>query len=167
MIRVTLESTRTEAVLERVARSLADPRPVMQDIGEVLVASTKKRFTEGKSPDGLPWAAKSEATLSAYAARGLRADPRPLFGPSGVLSSTIFAEVGPDGSSVEVGSNRIYAAVMQFGAAKGAFGTTAGGSSIPWGNIPARPFLGLSEADETEIVATVEDWLQMVAEQGG
>jgi phage gpG-like protein len=48
---------------------------------------------------------------------------------------------------------------MQFGATKGQFGQTKRGASIPWRNIPARPFLGLSPTDETEIVATVEEYL--------
>jgi phage gpG-like protein len=139
----------------------------MQDIGEALVASTEKRFKDGTSPAGLPWAPKSPTTLAAYSARRLRADPRPLFGPSGILSTTIFYDVAPDGSSVEVGSNRIYSAVMQFGAAKGAFGQTSKGGSIPWGNIPARPYLGLSQSDESEIVATINEWLDSLGADGG
>ena len=48
---------------------------------------------------------------------------------------------------------------MQFGARYGAFGTISRGGSIPWGNIPARPFLGISDTDRSNIAATVEEWL--------
>jgi rhamnose transport system permease protein len=62
---------------------------------------------------------------------------------SGSLSRSLFAFSGPDHAGVA--SPAIYGAVMQFGAAQGAFGTTARGAPIPWGSIPARPFLGRSE----------------------
>ncbi len=52
---------------------------------------------------------------------------------------------------MEIGSPSIYAGTHQFGAAKGAFGSTSKGAPIPWGDIPARPFLGLSDADEADI----------------
>ena len=160
MIQIELTDEEVTAALERLSRSLLDTTPVMQDIGELLVRSTKKRFPEGDAPDGSKWLPKSATTLAAYQARGDRMDFRPLFGPSGRLSSEIFYEVGPGGSSVEIGSNLIYAGVMQFGAAQGAFGTTARGSPIPWGDIPARPFLGLSEEDRTNILATITEWLE-------
>jgi len=74
------------------------------------------------------------------------------------LRSSFFRDYGPD--FVELGTNKIYSAVMQFGAAKGAFGTNARGGSIPWGNIPARPFLGISDQDRLNIAGIVEEWLQ-------
>lgn len=58
-----------------------------------------------------------------------------------------------------MGSNLIYAAVQQFGAGKGQFGNMANGSPIPWGNIPARPFLGISPEDETNILALIADFI--------
>lgn len=160
MIRVDLTEDEITAALERLSRSLTNMTPVMQDVGELMVRSTKLRFTEGRSPEGAAWLPKSAITLAAYQARGDRMDFRPLFGPSGRLSSEIFYEVGAGGDSVEVGSNLIYAAVMQFGAAQGAFGTTSRGGPIPWGAIAARPFLGVSEDDRTNILATIDEWLQ-------
>jgi phage virion morphogenesis protein len=160
MIRVDLTEDEITAALERLSRSLTNMTPVMQDVGELMVRSTKLRFTEGRSPEGAAWLPKSATTLAAYQARGDRMDFRPLFGPSGRLSSEIFYEVGAGGDSVEVGSNLIYAAVMQFGAAQGAFGSTSRGGPIPWGSIPARPFLGVSEDDRTNILASIDEWLQ-------
>ncbi|PWE29972.1 phage virion morphogenesis protein [Maritimibacter sp. 55A14] len=157
MIAVTFNADEVTDALDRIAAGLTDMTDLMEELGELLVASTKDRFTEGKAPDGTPWAPKSQATIAAYLARGDRVAFRPLFGPSGRLSSEIAHRAGPQ--SVEVGSSLIYAAVQQFGAAKGAFGTNAIGRPIPWGNIPARPFLGLSEEDETNILATIDEWL--------
>lgn len=148
--------------LGRLSMAMSDMSPVMQDIGEYLIKSTKDRFPKGEAPDGSKWAPKKQSTMDAYAARKDRVDARPLFGPTGLLSQQIAYDAAPDG--VEWGSNRIYAAVMQFGAAKGAFGTTSRGASIPWGTIPARPFLGISDEDETQLVAILSDYLQGAAD---
>lgn len=156
-------------LLDRLQASLSNMQPVMQDLGELMIKQTKDRFVAGTAPGGTPWAPKSPATMRAYKRRGDRQDPRPLFGPSGRLSSEIFYQAGP--SSVEWGSNLIYSGVMQFGAAKGAFGTYQGQGfggttptiSIPWGNIPARPFIGLSDDDRAGITDVLEEWLLSVA----
>ena len=88
-------------------------------------------------------------------------DPRPLFGPSGMLASQIGMLAGP--SSVEVGSSMVYAAVMHFGAGQGAFGADRLGHPIPWGNIPPRPFLGIADEDRAGLVEILEEWLMRAA----
>jgi len=157
------------ALFERLAAGLTDMTPVFQDLGELLMFSTEERCPEGAGPDGTPWAPKSQATIEALRSREGRKknaaiDFRPLFGPSGRLSSEIHYVA--TAKSVEIGSPLIYAAVQQFGAAKGAFGTMSNGASIPWGNIPARPFLGISEEDETGIRETLEGYLDQIAQSG-
>ena len=61
--------------------------------------------------------------------------------------------------SVEVGSLFVYAGTHQFGAEKGSFGSTAKGTPIPFGDIPARPFLGLSDADGDELTDILRDFI--------
>jgi phage gpG-like protein len=164
MIKHEINLTFAEATLAALDAALTDMTPVMNDLGELLTTSTKDRFPTGTAPDGSRWAPKSQTTLNRYGVKkSNRVDPRPLFGPSGLLSQQIFH----DASAIEVswGSNLIYSAVMQFGAGKGAFGTMSNGSPIPWGNIPARPFIGVSAEDEVNIIATLEEWLQRAADQ--
>lgn len=144
MFSVELKSDQVTGALARLAGELADMTPVMEDIGEYLVRSTKKRFADGTAPDGAAWAANSPVTLAR------KTDPRPLFGTSGTLNQQIFHEAGSD--FVEVGSNRVQAAMMQFGGTKAQFPHL-------WGNIPARPFLGLSAEDETNVLDIIEDYL--------
>lgn len=162
MIRVELQDAEARAALERLDASLADLTPVMRDIGRYLTKATKQRFQAGQGPDGTAWAPKTQTTRDAQSARGDRPDPRPLIGPSRALSTTIFYIAGPD--QVEVGSPAIYSAVHQFGAAAGAFGATSRGAPIPWGDIPARPFLGIAPADRDAIIDIVEEWLDSVAD---
>ena len=78
---------------------------------------------------------------------------KPLVGfgqTGGTLRDSIHYQLG--NGEVFVGSNLIYAPMMHFGGAK---------SQSPhlWGDIPARPFLGVSVADEAEITEIVKDHL--------
>lgn len=157
MITLEINDAAILSVLDRVALAVTDLRPVMQDIGEEMVQSTRDRFLAGTAPDGSPWAPKSATTIAAYERRKDPIDLRPLFGPTRRLSSEIASY--PTETSVEWGTNLIYSAVMQFGSAKGALGSTSRGSPIPWGPIPARPFLGVSDDDRNAILEALEDWL--------
>ena len=151
MITIEINDAPVTAALDRLAAQMEDMTSIMSEIGEVLVNSTTRRFGEGVSPSGVRWAAKSPVTMAAYGARkSNRIDARPLFGPSGMLNSTISAEHGPD--YVQVGSGRVYAAMMQFGGTRGAYPNL-------WGDIPARPFLGLSDDDQGEILEIISDAL--------
>ena len=120
--------------------------------------------------DGTSFAPRSAVTLARYAKLGLSYGA-PL-NQSGEMRGQIAFDAGAD--YVEVGSNAIQAAVMQFGAAQGEFGASIGKDklgrdhfhTIPWGDIPARPFIGLSDEDQTNIVAEVEKWLERAAGSG-
>jgi phage gpG-like protein len=70
-------------------------------------------------------------------------------------------------TSAEWGTNTDYAAIHQFGGVIRAKNAKAlrfqiGGNWVMKKSvtIPARPFLGMDEADETEVVAIVDDWLR-------
>jgi phage gpG-like protein len=145
--------------LAAVAAAVSDMTPVMDAIGELLLVSAQDRMRDGEQPDGAPFVPRAQTTLDRYAKLGL------TFGAplnvSGDMRNTLFYEADQD--SVEYGSNALQAAVMQFGAAKGAFGKTSNGPSIPWGTIPARPFIGLSDEDQDNIIAELEEWLEETA----
>lgn len=162
MYTIEINDEQIAAQLGRLASGMEDMAPAMQEIAEYLVVTTKDRFPSGIAPAGTPWAPKSPTTLQAYAARHDRQDPRPLFGPSGALSSTIFSVA--TSTSAEIGSGLIYSAVMQFGAGKGAFGKTSRGGAIPWGNIPARPFIGLSETDRAGILDITAEYIEALSQ---
>lgn len=158
MIEIEFKDDEISGGLSRLQAALTDLTPVMQDLGEYFVDSTKQRFMAGTAPDGSPWTPKSEVTKATYRRRGDKVDDRPLFGPSGALSSGIFHRAGSD--SVAWGSSRIYAGVMHFGAAQGVFGRSSRGGPLPWGDIPARPFLGLSSEDRDVVLDEIAEWLE-------
>lgn len=147
-----------EAIRDAAAR-LKDMTPIFADVGEYMLQATRERFVKGEAPDGSAWAPKSQTTLDRYKALGYGALTRPLIGPGKRLSREIVRLVSKDG--VVIGSSLIYAAVQQGGAAKGAFGNDRHGRPIPWGRIPARPFLGLSDADEKAIIDIVDEHIEL------
>lgn len=171
MITVEINEEEITRALARVSAALTDMTPLMQDIGDLMVDSTRENFKDGTDPDGNPWAPKSATTLEAYRRRGDGQPTRPLIGPSRTLSTTINAE--PSTDRVAWGSNVIQAAVMQFGAGAGEFGARAGLDKngreffmpIPWGAIPARPYLGVGQGDTDAIIATIEEYLDSAAGQ--
>jgi phage virion morphogenesis protein len=152
---VTLTTEGMEAALDGLQRLAGfDAAQVLDEVGAIVEDSTKVRIADEKTaPDGTPW-----ADWSADYAATRRAQHSLLVasGNPGLLES-IQRYASP--TEVEIGSNMIYAAVHQFGAAQGAFGNTSRGSPIPFGDIPARPYLGLSDDDRQEIEAFVSDRL--------
>lgn len=155
MFRTVFNGQPIVQALRQAQERLADMTPAYEDIGEHLIDSTKQRFRDGVSPDGVHWAPKRPATVERYRRAGDGNLTKPLIGPSRRLSSEIAKHV--DRSGVEVGSNLEYSGVMQGGAAKGAFGADRHGRPIPWGNIPARVWLGISEQDERNILDIVDE----------
>ncbi|HHN75459.1 MAG TPA: phage virion morphogenesis protein [Acidobacteria bacterium] len=151
MITIEIDDHEIQAALRRLQRQIGDLTPAMQEIGEYLVQSTKDRFARAEDPEGNPWPALSPVTIER------KGHDKPLVGESKRLSSEIF--VRPDRDSVEVGSALEYAAVQQFGARKGEFGTDRHGRPIPWGDISKRPFIGLSNDDRAEILDIIEEYL--------
>ena len=169
MIRHELKEDEFPEGLARLAAALTDMTPLMQDLGELMVRSTEQNFATGTDPEGNAWAPRKPSTLAAYAKRGDTPGPRPLIGPSKSLSTTI--SHAATATSVEWGSNMIYAAVMQLGAAQGEFGARIGKDkngrdffmTIPWGDIPARPFLGVGPTDRENILETITEYLATAA----
>ena len=162
---IKVDDADVRAAFGRLNAALNNPSGIHAQIAELLLQQTKDRFAKGVSPEGQRWLPKSLATIEAQRRgdgkkRNKTMDTRPLFGPSKRLSNEILAFHGRDAAAV--GSNMIYAAVQQMGAKKGAFGATKRGSPIPWGNIPARPFLGLGRQDSDQIVSVLGDWLQQI-----
>ncbi len=159
--KITLNYTGADilAALRRLHAGLgsAGLRPALAEIGEELAESTRQRFSAGRAPDGEPWAENEMSTL--LGKRGAK----PLIN-SGLLAEQIFWRLAGDG--VEIGSAHIYAGTQQFGAEKGQYGRTARGAPIPWGDIPARPFLGLSAADEQAVLGILGDYIAELAGGG-
>lgn len=151
-VEINIQTQALTDALRRLEGAARNPQPVLQHISDYLDLYTRMRFDSAKAPDGSPWADNSPVTI----ARKGRNEP--LVGRSGDLRDTLRGDI--NGNTLVFGSDRPYAAVQQFGASKGQFGKTRRGGSIPWGDIPARPFLGLSKDDEDNITDIINEYLE-------
>lgn len=152
--------------LEQRLKDMADRinnKTLLQKAGAIVRESVRTNFAAGGRPN--KW-----APLKTRAGQPLR--------DRGILQNSITSKVS--GDRVYVGTSVKYAAVHQFGARKGSFGTvlarvrsherTRDGKThtvraharkqlVPWGDIPARPFLLVQDEDRVELEAVLADYI--------
>jgi len=102
MITIEINDDAITAALAWAMSALGDLTPLMQDLGDLMLDSTKARFQAGVGPDGITWAPNSPVTLAR------KKDPRPLFGPNNRLNNEFGVSAGSD--FVEISSVLPYAA---------------------------------------------------------
>lgn len=149
-IQVEVDDAEIRRVLQRLIDAAINPRPALLEIGEDLIDSTKKRFGSESGPDGVPWARNAPSTVKR------KGRDQPLTGSGKDSKGTLMDQINYQlfgNDTLEVGSPTVYAAMQQFGGAKAQFPHL-------WGDIPARPFIGISDADEEEIINTFNKYLQ-------
>ena len=134
----TIGDREVSRAFERLVRAGKNTQTLSADIGEYLLSSHEQRFIDQESPDGEPWEPLSEA----YIKRKRKNRDKVLIRDAD-LKDTLSYNAQPE--SLEFGTNRIYGATHQFGDDSR--------------NIPARPFIGISGDDETEILLLADDYL--------
>lgn len=156
---ITVDDAQVLAALRRLHSKTEDLGTVLGTIGDRLVTTTQDRFATATAPDGTPWAANSPVTIARYLGlssgkkrEAKAASKKPLTGESKSLRNQIHHQVS--GNVLEVGSTMEYAAMQQFGGKKAEFPHL-------WGDIPARPFLGISAQDRADIDQIVTDYLDI------
>lgn len=170
MLEVTVSDSKVGEALAELEQRLSNLRTPLEDIAQYLHQSTDDRFRSQVSPDGSPWAPLAASTLARK--RGNR-----ILRESGDLQDTLRYQVSDN--ELAFGTDRPYGAIHQFGgkiehAARSQQAHFSGnrfaskrksdvsrwitrGASVL--DIPARPYLGLSSEDETEVLAIVADYL--------
>jgi phage virion morphogenesis protein len=141
--------------LGRLTERAGHARGMYEIMGASLVVSTQRHFEEGRAPDGSPWPPSIRALVQGG---------KTLIDRGRLFGSMTFNAWD---TGVEEGTNVVYAGVHQGGATITA--KTAEGLRFKIGEqwvtkksvtIPARPFLGLDDDDERELIAIAEDWLR-------
>lgn len=145
---VRIEITGAEAALSAVseaAQRLAEPRPMWEAIGRVMVDSTRRRFDDGAGPGGAPWKPSARAAEGGKTLVGL--------GMAGGLMGSITYDA--DDGGVRWGSNMRHARIHQLGgtirpkqAAALRFKVGDRWVTADSVTIPARPYLGVDAEDE-------------------
>jgi phage gpG-like protein len=150
-VSASIDSAKARRAIAAMVNVSANLQPALEEIGASLLTSTQERFESAESPDGVHWAPWSPAyalrrnparfaktvgearrqNRKAAAAR-TRGENQILVKSNLLLQSVTY--LAGDGE-VDVGTNKIYGAIHQFGGR----------------GIPARPYLGLSPDDSSEI----------------
>ena len=125
-----------KAAFLKLQGTLQDLTPVFRDIGESMLNVTRERFNTQTAPDGTPW-----KPLSPAYALVKKQNVAQILTLYGRLRGTLTYQAGP--KEVRIGTPLVYGATHQFGR----------------GAIPARPFLGLSQSDEQELLDILNDHL--------
>lgn len=158
--------TAVQALLHRAGEKLADPTPLLREIGAVVLQGSRECFDTMTGPDGKKWAPLSADTVinrvggvgrvytkrmrfRKNAARAITAI-RILFMAGHLRNSLTFYA---SRTGVEIGTNMPYGGVHQNG------GRAGRGRKVV---IPARPYLGLSSATEGQIVGLTQSYLRAV-----
>ncbi len=131
--------------LAELAGRLADREPALAEIGGELQTSTHQRFREQRGPDGEAWPGLAAATLGQRKGDRRRAK---ILRDTGELFNSISFQATAD--EVHVGTNKAYARIHQLGG-------QAGRASAA--RIPARPYLGVSEADRQTVADILSQYL--------
>lgn len=143
------------AGIERLGRRIArladlDRKELASQLASLGESQTRRRIqSEQETPDGTPWAPWSDD----YAET--RHGGQGLLQGEGDLMDSLTSEA--DAGSASWGSNLVYAAIHQHGGTEDMAPGPAG--------IPAREYLGLSAANQDELEAVVDDWLDQQLEQ--
>lgn len=181
-ITAELDATEAQQRLRAMITLMDRKKPFFDDVGNLLIASVGRRFKAERAPDGTPWAPLKPATIRSRIRR--KRSPEGILRDYGHLEGSINAQTTDD--EVRVGSPDEHAAIHQLGGTiempgraakiyrrkdrKGQVGrrfvkkSTANhvtDAAIPAYSItiPARPFLGISAEDQTDIMAAAERWL--------
>lgn len=168
--------------LEEMLQRMENKRPFYAAVGERMLSSTKDRFAQENAPDGTPWAALRAATVKAREHR--KQTPVKKLRARGYLAGSIYHEATAE--EVRVGSPVEYAAIHQLGGTinkparkakiyrkkdeagqvgrrfvKKSEANHVTDVTIPAHKItiPARPYLGLTAADEEGVLEDAEAWL--------
>lgn len=139
--------------LALTAGRLERPRALWEEVGRVGVLQTQERFAQERDPQGLAWPRSIRVLL----------EGGKTMSDSGRLKASITYEASDAG--VAIGTNAVQAAIHQFGGRitakteRGLMFRIAG----QWArkmfvDIPRRAFLGVSSADEAELLEVVEEY---------
>ena len=137
MIKIEIENAENiSRLLGKVAEKTQNRQDLLADLAETMRLAVDKNFEMEGRPD---WQGLAHPNKSGKILQGKSRDLR-----SKIISKS-------DNSEAIVGSNKVYAAIHQFG------GKAGRGRKV---EIPARPFLALTPQDEADILEDIQDYFQ-------
>lgn len=151
-LHIEVDDRQIQVAIARLIATGQNPAPIMQDIATYGENSTRDRFRTETAPDGSQWKPNQRGSKT-------------LIDSSRLLDSIVSDS---DDDFAAWGTNVIYAAIHQSGGVIRAknkpylvFKVPGGGlRRVKQVTIPARPYLGINDDDEENIVDIVNRHLQ-------
>ena len=144
-IEIKIDNKDIERKLLELAQKGENLRPLMKNIAGIFASATEANFKNEGRPD--KWTELSEATKKQRTKQ--KKWPGQILQVSGQLASSISTQY--DDESAVIGSNLDYAAIHQLG------GQAGKNKKV---EIPARPYLKLTDDDFNEILDATEHYLK-------
>ena len=144
-IEIKIDNNDVERKLLELAQKSENLRPLMKNIAGIFASTTEEIFKNEGSPD--KWTELSEVTKKQRTKQ--KKWPGQILQVSGQLASSISTQY--DDESAVIGSNLDYAAIHQLG------GQAGKNKKV---EIPARPYLKLTDDDFEEILTETENFLR-------
>ena len=144
-IEIKIDNKDVEKKLLELAQKGENLRPLMKNIAGIFASTTEENFKNEGRPD--KWTELSEATKKQRTKQ--KKWPGQILQVSGQLASSISTQY--DDESAIIGSNLDYAAIHQLG------GQAGKNKKV---EIPARPYLKLTDDDFNEILDATEQYLK-------
>lgn len=147
-IDLNIENSKSITLLQELASASYDLSPVMREVAGILTDASEQAFSSEADPTtGQLW---QSLTASHKACRSQQGYTGSILSMTGQLASSI--QSGYGSNFAQVGSNMAYAAIHQHG----------GTSDMRPANaaIPARPFLGVNDLDQEEIIGALKKHLE-------
>jgi phage virion morphogenesis protein len=143
-VEIKIDNREVEQALLDVAKRCEDMKPLMRNIAGIMADSTEQNFANEGRPD--KWQELSEKTIKKRKKTGHW--PGKILQVEGQLAASISTQY--DRESAVIGSNLAYARIHQLG------GQAGKNKSV---EIPARPYLNLSESEFEEIIYSVQKYI--------
>ncbi len=144
-IKIKIDNNAVNEKLLEIAQKSENLRPLMKNIAGIFAYSTEENFKNEGRPD--KWTELSESTIKQRTKK--KQWPGMILQVSGQLASSVNTYY--DNDSAVIGSNLDYAAIHQLG------GQAGRNKSV---EIPARPYLNLTDDDFEEIMDSINDYLK-------
>ena len=144
-IEIEFDNKEVHEKLLNLAKRTENLRPLMKNIAGIFASATEENFKNEGRPD--KWTELSEATKKQRTKQ--KKWPGQILQVSGQLASSISTQY--DDESAIIGSNLDYAAIHQLG------GQAGKNKKV---EIPARPYLKLTDDDFNEILDATEHYLK-------
>lgn len=141
---IKIDNKELNQVLDKLFEKTTDLKPLMKSIAGTMADAVEENFKQEGRPE---WTKLKDSTIKLRTQKGYW--PGKILQMRGELAASITSQYNEN--SAIVGTNKVYAAIHQFG------GKTGKNKKV---EILARPYLKFTNSDEKIIIEKVQNYLK-------